>query len=493
MPEDASLQVAGRAEPLSIARRISLGLVGSGLSLEEIRAFESLTESEQIPWLTNYMLQDRRWADYFAERFSRAIVGTDDGPFLLFRRRRFNLWLSDQLQSGVGYDSIVQKILASEGLWTDTPPVNFITASMSEGNERKCDPVVLTGRLSRTFLAQRIDCLQCHDDFLDQHNFGGTDQWTPGLQTHFHELAAFFGGTALPENVFLGIRELATPYKVQLLGSTEELEMTPTPPFLAELLPEEGKPRQRLAAWVTHPDNYAFSRATVNRVWAILFSRPLVDPVDSIPLDNSVPPVMDILGSDFVKSGFDLRRLIRMIVSSDAFQRASAADFPITPEHEKSFAVFPISQLRPEQVAGSIIQSSKLTTVNSSSSIVTRLISFGERQDFLRTFGDREDDEFDSQAITVAQRLVLMNGKLVSERSQPDLVANAAGRISQMVSDNQRVIELVYLSVLGRYPNQSEHVRIAEYLNELTGEERTSAIGDIYWATMNSTEFTWNH
>lgn len=491
--QDAGLQLAGKAQPLSIARRISLGLVGSGLSLEEIRTFESLPESEQIPWLTNYLLQDRRWADYFADRFSRAIVGTDDGPFLLFRRRRFNLWLSDQLQSGTGYDSIVQRILAAEGLWTDTPPVNFITSSMTDGSEGKCDPVVLTGRLSRTFLAQRIDCLQCHDDFLDQHNFGGTDQYVPGLQTHFHELAAFFGGTALPENVFVGVRELATPYSVQLLGSEDEVELTPTPPFLAELLPEEGKPRQRLAAWVTHPDNYAFARATVNRVWAILLSRPLVDPVDSIPLDDSVPPALDLLASDFANNGFDMRRLIRMIVSTDAFQRASTADFPITPEHENALAVFPISQLRPEQVAGSIIQSSRFSTVNASSSIVTRLISFTEQQDFLRAFGDRGDDEFDGDAITIAQRLVLMNGKLVSERSQPDFVVNAAGRISQMVTDNQRAIEVVYLAVLGRYPNDSERARIAEYLDDLSDDDRREAIGDLFWASMNSTEFTWNH
>jgi hypothetical protein len=491
--DERQVESSERADVLAIGRRISLALVGCGLSLEEIRALQAQPESEQIDWLTNYLLQDRRWSDYFAERFSRSMVGTDDGPFLLFRRRRFNSWLAEQIHSGVGYDATVREIIAAEGLWTDTPAVNFVTSSMADGNEGRCDPVVLTGRLSRTFLAQRIDCLQCHDDFMDQHDFGGPEEPIPGLQTHFHELAAFFGGTALPETVFLGIREMNTPYTTQLLGAEEEAEISPTTPFLSELLPEDGKPRQRLATWVTHPDNYAFSRATVNRVWALLFSRPLVEPVDSIPLDDSVPEVLDVLASDFADNGFDLRRLVRMIISTEAFQRDSTANFEITPKHEDCFAVFPISQLRPEQVAGNIIQGSRLSPVNVNSSIITRLISFGERQAFLRSFGDRGIDEFDSQAITIAQRLVLMNGNLVSERSQPDLVRNAAGRIARLVSDDERAVELVYLCVLGRPPTEPEMEALMNLMADLNSVQREEAIGDLYWSIMNSTEFTWNH
>lgn len=491
--ERLQVERTGKADNFLVARRISLALIGSGLSLEDIRALETIPQEEQIQWWTNYLLNDRRWADYFAERFSRAIVGTDSGPFLLFRRGRFNTWLSDQFYSGVGYDQIVQKIVASEGLWTDTPQVNFITASMSEENSRKCDPVILTGRVSRTFLAQRIDCLQCHDDFLNQHNFGISDQFVPGEQVHFHELAAFFGGTALPANPFAGIKETGEVYRTKLLGQSEESEMAPQVPFLKELLEANGKPRQRLANWIVHQENFAFQRATVNRVWALLTSRPIVTPVDSIPLDDSVPPILKVLSSDFAENGYDLRRLIRLIVSSDAFQRSSQADFEITPQHELCYAVFPVSQLRPEQVAGSIVQAAKLRSINAGSSILVRLASFGDRQSFLNDFGDKGMDEFENQAVTIPQRLVLMNGSLVTERTTQDIVNNAITRIEQMVSDHEKAIELVFLAVVGRSPSDRESKLAMQQVSGQSGGTRSEALSDLFWALMNSTEFSWNH
>lgn len=190
--------------------------------------------------------------------------------------------------------------------------------------------------------------------------------------------------------------------------------MTPDVPFYRELLPATGKPRQRLASWVTHVDNLAFSRATVNRVWGLMFSRPLVEPVDGIPMDFAVPAPLDTLAGDFSAHGFDLRRLVRLIAASEAFQRDSRANFEITEQHEQAWSVFPLTQLRPDQVAGSLVQASKLTALDESSSIFRRLEAFGSKQDYLQRFGDRGEDEFVSEAVTITQRLVMINGELVS-------------------------------------------------------------------------------
>lgn len=491
MAASAGMPTAERAANLTVARRISLALVGSGLSLEEVRALSLVPENEQIRWWTSYLLADRRWADYFAERFSRAFVGTNDGPFLLFRRRKFRLWLAEQLLEGTGYDRIVHSMISAEGLWTDTPQVNFVTATVNEGN--RGDPVLLAGRTARAFLAQRVDCVQCHDDFLGELNFGTDEDPIDGTQEHFHSLAAFYSGTGFPDPVFQGIREDGQEYLYKFLGEDEERQVAPAVPFANDLLPTQGKPRERLAAWVTHPDNRAFARATTNRVWALLFSRPLVGPVDNIPLDESVPKVLDTLAGDFASNGFDLRRLIRLMVETDAFQRDSRARFEVTEEHEACWAVFPITQLRPEQVAGSMFQAGKLTAIDASSSIFTRLKSFGDQQDFLKRFGDRGEDEFHSEAVTISQRLVMMNGNLVTERTKVDLINNASSRIAAMVGDNFRAIELVYLCALNRMPTEIEAAEFERYLDGKKGNARSRAIGDIFWAMTNSTEFSWNH
>ncbi len=489
----SGLSIAPKADNLVIARRLSLALVGSGLSLEELRAFTETPEDQQIAWWTDYLLSDPRWSDYFAERFARAFVGTNDGPFLLFRRRKFNAWLSQQFREGRQYDAIVRDMLSAEGLWTDTPQVNFITATMDSAEKNRCDPVLLAGRVSRAMLAQRIDCLQCHDDFLGTLEFGSHESPAPGVQEHFHSLAAFFSGTSLPDAVFQGIREDGREYKVELLGDTQPKVVQPDVPLDNPPLPVEGRPRERLAAWVTHPDNLAFSRATVNRVWALMFSRPLVDPVDNIPALEPAPEALDILANDFSKQGFDLRRLIRTIALSEPFQRSSRAEFPILREHEEAWAVFPVTQLRPEQISGSLLQACKLTAIDESSSIITRLQAFGQSRDFLRRFGDRGEDEFDSDAVTISQRLLLMNGNIITERTKDDLVNNASTRIATLVGDDEKAVESVFLATLNRRPSAGELACYVDYLAGKQKKQRSAAMGDIYWAILNSTEFSWNH
>lgn len=492
MAEEAEVATAPKADALTIVRRISLALVGSGASFEEIRALQAVPQAEQLQWWTSRLLEDPRWADYFAQRLSRAYVGTANGPFLLFRRRKFNAWLSEQLAEDAGYDKIVHAMISAEGLWTDTPQVNFVTATMDEANNGRGDPIRLAGRTSRAFLAQRIDCLQCHDDFIDRLNFGSAEEPTPGIQEHFHAVAAFYAG-ASAKSPFQGIVEDSQKYRFEFLGESGEREVTPEVPFRSDLLPADGKPRQRLAQWVTHPENRAFSRAAVNRVWALMFSRPLVEPVDDIPIGAPVPAALDLLADDFASHGFSIKRLIRLIVESDAFQRDSRADFEVLEKHEQCWAVFPISQLRPEQVAGSLFQACTLTALDSTSSIFIQLKVFGDTQDFLKRFGDRGEDDFEADAVTIPQRLIMMNGNIITERTKVDLVANAATRIATMVRDNSAVVEATFLAVLNRYPSASEATHFNKFLDDKYGNERSRAVSDLYWAMMNSTEFSWNH
>lgn len=489
----AALQCAAGADSLVVCRRLSLALAGSGMSLEEIRAIEQIPEEQRVAWWVEHLLSSQRWADYFSQRLARACVGTHQGPFVLFRRRKFNTWLSEQLAKDTPYDEIVRQMIASEGLWTDTPAVNFVTATMDEQNNGRADPIRLAGRTSRAFLAMRIDCLQCHDDVLQRTNFGTEQSPREGTQYDFHRLAAFYSGTAAPEPVFRGIREDGRQYQYEFLGESKEQTVEPDVPFYRELLPEEGKPRKRLAAWVTHRDNRAFARASVNRVWALMFGRALVEPVDDIPLVGEVPPQLDILADDFAKHEFSMRRLIAVIANTAAFARDSRAGFEITPEHEQLWAVFPLVQLRPDQVASSISQACRLTAIDDQSSIFVQLKAFGDSQEFVQRYGDRGEDEFDSDPITIPQRLLMMNGKMIAEHTQVDLVANAGTRIAALVQTDAEAIDMVFLSVLNRYPTDRERSLFVEHIAGKQRNARAQAIADITWAMLNTTEFSWNH
>jgi hypothetical protein len=120
---------AGPAPELTVMRRLALALCGSVPSLEEIRRFEARPPRGRIEAWLDDLLSDRRFADYLAERLARAYVGTEDGPFIVFRRRRFIAWLSDALLENRPYDAIVNDLITEKGLWTDHPATNFVTVT----------------------------------------------------------------------------------------------------------------------------------------------------------------------------------------------------------------------------------------------------------------------------------------------------------------------------------------------------------------------------
>jgi len=336
----------------------------------------------------------------------------------------------------------------------------------------------------------RIDCLQCHDDFLGNVELGTASDSRTGTQQDFHRLAAFFGSARY--NGFQGVQNGQRAYRFQYLGEDEETEVVPAVPFAAELVdPAVGDPRQRLVDWMTHPQNPQAARALVNRVWALLLGKPLATPVDEIPLHGPLPPGLDRLADDVIDHGWDLRRLIRVIVASDVFQIDSRAPHAVDERHEQAWALFPLTPLRPEQVAGSIIQASRIKTVDREGSFLIELQKLLESNDFVKRYGDTGEDAFAFEPITITQRLLLLNGKLVGEQTARNPILNACTHIAMFSDQADQAIEATYLATLNRHPTKAESAHFTARWE--TAPSRRQAIEDLSWVLMNSTEFSWNH
>ena len=507
--EQQGLRPAPEAPWHTIARRISLGMVGNGLSLEEYRSLEKIPEDQRVGWWTEYLLKDRRWADQFAERFARATVGTSEGPFLIFRRRKYVDWLADRFEENMPYDQIASRILSARGSWTDSPEVNFLTATMDENNDNKPDAVRLAGRTSRAFLAMRIDCLQCHNDYLGNVQFpteseaqssDPKESLRTGQQTDFHQLAAYFGSLRM-DNPFSGLKEeQGQAYRTKYLNSQEETDVVASVPFEPEWFGGQQSNRKGLAAWVTRPGNRAFARATVNRVWAILAGRPLVQPIDDIPAQGPYPPGLEALADDFIEHGYDLKRLVRVIIATGVYridsqwsQGDSSQTEQIDETYEKAWAVFPMSQLRPEQMAAAVHQACRLKTIDASSSILSQLELYGGVNDFTKAYGSRGEDEFFEQSVTIPQRLLMMNGQFLSERIDNNPIMNAATRIAGLARDDQTAVTTAFLSTLNRPATAQELEVFTQRLEGKRGEARSRELGNLFWVLLNSSEFQWNH
>jgi len=503
---DAGIEVAPEADAMTVSRRLSLALVGSGLPLEEIRTLQSLPENDRVAYQLERLLRAPRHHDYWAERWTRAFVGADEGPFITYRRRRFRLWLSDAISANRPIDQLVRDLITANGLATDRPEVNFLTVTMDSGEPGQPDPVRLAARTARVFLGLRIDCLQCHNDFLGNVSLGERDDLRTGTQADFHSLAAFYSPARF--NGLQGIRNTDHPYQYQYLNAADETEVEPTVPFAKELLPTEGDDRQRLAIWLTHPENRQFAYAVVHRVWALMFGRPIGAAVDDLRLDEQPHPAIKLLADELISSGYDLRHVIRVITGSKAFRLASEADFAITERHETLGSVFPLVRLRPEQVAASVIQAARVKTVDRDSSLLVQLQKFGGINDFVTRYGDIGEDEFDQESVTITQRLLLLNGELVREYGKADPLLNATSHINRFARSNEEAITVVYLCALNRQPDAEELALYRERMdsdpeqnkrpirglrNSLATDHREQVIEDLFWVLVNSSEFSWNH
>jgi hypothetical protein len=257
------------------------------------------------------------------------------------------------------------------------------------------------------------------------------------------------------------------------------------------LLPNDGGRRWRLARWVTDPRNDYFARATVQRVWALMFGRPLEESVEVFK-EGDRPKVLDVLAEDFAAHGHDLRRLIQVIAASEVFRLDSGAEHEITKAHEESWAVFPLTRLRPEQVAGGVLQAASVQTVDAQSHVLVRLARNAGEKEFVKRYGDVGEDEFDGRGGTIPQRLLMMNGNLVHDKTKDEFV-NAVNRLASQAPDDRTAVECAYLAVLTRRPTPEEAAHFIAALAEVKGKERNHRLEDLYWVLLNSTEFSWNH
>lgn len=472
------------SDDLNQLRRLSLALHGTVPSLEEIREFERMEGNDRLERWTQKLLADRRFADYFSERLARAFVGTDQGQFIIFRRDRFKAWLSEQIEANTPYDELARTLISGEGLWTGDPETNYITAASADGN---LDRNKLTGNTVRAFLGQRIDCAQCHD-----HPF---DHWK---QSDFEGLTAFYGQVEIE---LFGVRQNEDlKYEVEDRETLEKRVVSPEVPFLGECLPQEGTLREKLAAWVTHPQNRRFERASANRIWGLLFGVPYINPVDDLPaptnLSESAPDVLDILGKDFRENGYDIKRMIQIIVASKPFHLSSQSENKGPEQVERltdSWAVFPLVRLRPEQIIGSMLQASSLKTIDQNSNLFMRGRRFFSEINFINEYGDLGSDELNDFPGTIPQALLRMNGEFAQDNGTASPL-NSVGRIAGLDFSDEKRIETCFLVCLTRVPTSSEKdYFLKQYQATQNQNERVKVTEDLFWSLYNSPEFSWNH
>ena len=133
--------------------------------------------------------------------------------------------------------------------------------------------------------------------------------------------------------------------------------------------------RDDFVHWLTSSDNGYFSRVEVNRIWAHLFGRGIVNPVDDFRSSN--PPsnveLLEALAQDFVTHQYDRKHIFRVICNSQTYQRTSQT----TTQNERDDELFSHQQVRlltAEQLMDAIgYLTGKLTSVEEINQVIRQL------------------------------------------------------------------------------------------------------------------------
>jgi hypothetical protein len=474
------------AQPASDAefmRRVYLDLTGRVPSVAEAREFLGSTEPDRREALVNRLLSHRDHATHFASAWRSILIPADVDLTRLGGAEKFDEWLGERFAANEPYDKIVEELLLAEGRVSESGPLLFYAAV-------KLNPEELAARTSRVFLGVRMECAQCHDHPFDD-DISQQDFWS---------FAALFARISRPE----GKMEMTSPVLQVRDNRSGEVKIPESEEIVPPQLPETETPlvegdqspsrRRQMVDWLTARDNKHFAQATVNRVWAHLFGRGLVEPVDDMRPANPaiVPEVLDALARDFAASGFDLRRLVRALVLTQAYQLSSESTDD-DPSRTLYFAQMNIKSFTAEQLYDCITVVTGSGGAGAAGADVTSLARTGDatRAAFIEQFRTQPGQATDFQA-GIPQALTMMHGALVSRATDKATSGLLKSLSAPFFTDEQRV-DTLFLATLSRYPAEGERDAVVDALANVGAGERQQALGDVLWALVNSAEFTLNH
>ncbi len=478
----------------TFVRRVSLDISGRLPSEEETKAFlANKSAGKRGRWIEE-LLRSPDYADFFAGKWTAVLKNRRDDASDIVSNFAFHAWVRDSLLANKPYDQFVRELLAATGTVVGNPPVAWY--------KRVKEPKDQIEDVAQLFLGVRMQCAQCH-----HHPF---ERWS---QDDYYSLAAFFSQVGRKpsgtrgEDLIFHKRGMAAAKNIK---SGLSLKPAALGDQVAAIAPDED-PRLRLADWLRSPKNPFFAKALVNRYWKHFFQRGLIEPEDDIRESNpaSNPELLAALEKRFIESGFDLKDLVRVITTSNAYQLSALPNKHNVGDRQNYSRYYP-RRLPAEVMLDAVDKLAGTQTDFANLPSGTRAVALPDNSynnnPFLRVFGRPEGESVCEceriQSSSLAQSLFMINANDIRQK----LANQSTGRAQRLANDKRPAkekIEELYFAAFGRQPRPDE---LQTALNYLT-EKRINAQGkpvdagraafenyqDLIWALMNSKEFLFNH
>jgi hypothetical protein len=475
-------------------RRAYLDLLGVLPTADEARAFVADSSADKRTRLIDQLLERPEYADHWALKWSDLLKNEER---TLDRKgvQGFHRWIRQSVASNKPLDQFARELLSARGSTYARPETNYYRANR--------DPVTRGEATAQLFLGIRLQCAQCHN-----HPF---DRWTQDDYYGWADVFARVDYKVLEnrrtddndKHEFVGEQVVYETREGDVKDPRGDRSVKPRLLGAAKALPDDASRLDALAAWVTSPDNPFFARAQVNRIWFHLMGRGIVDPVDDFRPTNppSHPELLEALAKDFVDHRFDVKHLIRTIMTSrtyglsaepndtnagdevnysHALPRRMTAEQLLDAQHQVTgvaaeFAGYP-KGVRAGEIPGVPLMRRR---ANRPTMADMFLVTFGKPPRQLVCECERSTDT------TLGQTFQMISGPEISR-----MLSDPGNRLGGLLADGRSVesaVEELYWSALARPPSEDER-------NVMCGHVRSASdprkgLEDVTWALLNSKEF----
>ncbi len=467
----------------AFARRATLDLVGLLPTTDQIHALETDNSPNKRARFVRRLLDDRtgyatHWLTFWNDALRNEYRGTgfiDDG------RSQITPWLYSALYDNKPYDRFVYELISatpgSEGFTKGIVWRGVVNASQRPEMQA-------AQNVSQVFLGTNLKCASCHNSFVNDWSLMDA-----------YRLAGVFAAEPLEiHHCDKPTGEKAEP--AFLYGPSAAMDAK---------LPRAQRMTQRAGA-VTSPENGRFARTIVNRLWAQLMGRGLVEPVDDMDAAPWHRDLLDWLAADLTDHGYDLKQTLALIATSQAYQHLSAG---AAAPGQKDF-VFRgpvVKRMSAEQFAdavstiagvwetvssdmqkrdgrgqmGQLVEIEHIALAGGTKSVRSALTTANPLTSALgRPAREQVVTRRDSQA-TMIQALELTNGATLDatlKRGAEDWLKRGL--------PTPELIEQVYQRALGRGPANGEMTAAAELIGSPPTVE---GIQDFFWTILMLPEF----
>ncbi|MFO0879658.1 MAG: DUF1549 and DUF1553 domain-containing protein [Gemmataceae bacterium] len=482
--QELGISPSALCDDATFLRRAFLDAIGTLPTVEQTRAFLASTDPQKRTKLIDRLLgltgdpaQDIHTAEYAALwslkwsdllKSNSATIG-EQGMWSLHN------WMKEAFRQNKPFDRVVRELITARGNPYDSGPANYFVAF--QGAE------ALAEATSQVFLGMRVTCAKCHHhpfERISRNDFNG-------LADFFRQVAskpsAGYGKLGGPSVILVRSDDTPQKYPATILGMT-------VPRTLAG---DKRDRRELLADWLTAPGNKVLARNVVNRYMAYLLGRGLIEPIDDLRATNAAsnPEMLDALADEFIKHNYDLRKLMRTIMTSRLYQLSS------TPTASNAgdrvfYSHYLVKRIGAEVLLDAIDTATGTQTRFEKLPLGTRAIELPDAKydNYLLTvFGKpKRDNVCECERVTdpnLAQALHTLNSETIVAK-----IAQGDSRVARLLSTKKtdpEIVEELYLATLCRMPTAAEQTALARLRAETP--DHAVFFQDLLWSLLNSKQF----